>query len=59
MKAVDPARRPVGIVLNQNPNSDKSAKFFDIVRINKYWGWYEDTGHLEVVAKKMANLIDS
>ena len=59
VRQIDPQRRPVGIVLNQLPSADKAAQSVDIVGINKYFGWYEDTGHLELITNQMKNLINS
>ena len=58
-RAMDPFKRPVGIVLNQDPNKDHAAQHFDIVGINKYFGWYQDTGRLDLITNQMVHLISS
>ncbi|XP_040568664.1 beta-glucuronidase [Lepeophtheirus salmonis] len=51
--------RPVMAVLNASPNDDYSAEFLDLVGINKYAGWYSDTGHTEVIEEQIYKLINS
>ncbi|CAB4054672.1 uidA [Lepeophtheirus salmonis] len=35
------------------------SKFLDLVGINKYAGWYSDTGHTEVIEEQIYKLINS
>lgn len=39
----------------QDVNVDVSAEFVDIIGINKYFAWYGDTGHLELITRQMTN----
>ena len=31
----------------------------DVIMINQYFGWYFDTGHPELIARQMSNLLDN
>jgi beta-glucuronidase len=35
------------------PHQDVIAQLFDVVGINRYYGWYEDTGNLELAEKHL------
>ncbi|WWD05354.1 hypothetical protein V865_003427 [Kwoniella europaea PYCC6329] len=53
-KQLDP-HRPVtftnmGMAL---PDTDKIADLFDVIGINRYFGWYSETGNLELAEKKL------
>lgn len=41
--------RPITIVNCCRPNNCKVAQLFDVVCVNRYFSWYEDPGHLEVL----------
>ncbi|XP_077867014.1 beta-glucuronidase-like [Saccoglossus kowalevskii] len=51
-KQTDPTR-PVTFVMNSDNDLerifDEATQFVDVVCINSYFGWYEDTGHPEVI----------
>ncbi|OXA64937.1 beta-glucuronidase isoform X2 [Folsomia candida] len=51
-KSLD-STRPVTIVLNQQWSQDKSAQYADIICINRYYAWYSDTGHTEVITNSV------
>ena len=39
------------------PLNSKAAKSVDVIGINKYFSWYEDTGHLELIQQQMEQKI--
>ena len=43
------------MVVNSYPHSDKAHIHADIVGVNRYFGWYQDTGHTELIARQMFN----
>lgn len=58
-RAVDPARLPVTVVQSSLPgavdpnNRSHSARYADLICWNRYYGWYTDPGHLEVIAQQL------
>lgn len=52
VKSLDPTR-PVTVVCNQAYDKDLSSAFVDVVSVNKYLSWYEDSGHTEVIQGKL------
>eukprot|EP00106_Octopus_bimaculoides_P010186 XP_014777628.1 PREDICTED: beta-glucuronidase-like [Octopus bimaculoides] len=51
--------RPVTFVMNANVFTDKAAQFADILCINRYFGWYSDMGHPEVVPLQLPYELDN
>lgn len=49
-KALDPQTRPVTIVtyIGSSPEKDKIAEIIDVLALNRYYGWYDSSGDLEV-----------
>ncbi|XP_064103725.1 beta-glucuronidase-like [Macrobrachium nipponense] len=47
-KFLDPTR-PVTAAINAGKNIDFASKYMDIIMVNKYYSWYSDTGHLELI----------
>lgn len=45
---IDPTR-PITAVLNTDPATDKVANILDVICVNHYFSWYEDSGHLELI----------
>jgi beta-glucuronidase len=41
--------RPVSFVTCQDYNNDKAVPFADIILINRYYGWYIQTGQLDTI----------
>ncbi|XP_037069999.1 beta-glucuronidase-like [Pollicipes pollicipes] len=41
--------RPITAVLNTYPDAELVAPLIDVVCANRYFGWYSDTGHTEVI----------
>ncbi|CAL1536101.1 unnamed protein product [Lymnaea stagnalis] len=52
-KDTDPAHRPVTFVCDQSYANDRVIPYVDVVCLNRYFGWYQDTGHLEVIQLQM------
>ncbi|KAA0189204.1 hypothetical protein HAZT_HAZT011763 [Hyalella azteca] len=50
-KLADPTR-PVTAVLSESVNSDLAAQWLDVIWVNRYFSWYSDTGHLEVIQRQ-------
>jgi len=46
-------KRPITLVSNQGWYNDKAAQFVDILSINRYFSWYSDPGHTEVIEKSV------
>ena len=51
-RSLDPTR-PVTFVNNKSPNTDRAVQFVDVVCHNHYYGWYEDSGHLELISLQL------
>ncbi|KAJ8963676.1 hypothetical protein NQ314_005469 [Rhamnusium bicolor] len=41
--------RPITVVNNVAPNEDHSGQFLDILSMNKYNAWYENSGDLDII----------
>ena len=41
--------RPATFVCSADYNSDRATQFADVILINRYYAWYDDTGHLELI----------
>lgn len=41
--------RPVTMVHTMWPSADLVSQWLDVICLNRYWGWYSDHGHLEVI----------
>lgn len=52
VKSLD-STRPVTVVINHPYDKDLASAFVDIVCLNKYVSWYEDSGHPEVIQGKL------
>ncbi|XP_044253133.1 beta-glucuronidase-like [Tribolium madens] len=52
IKSLD-TTRPVTVVNNQLPDSEHSGQFIDIASCNVYYGWYSDTGDIDVLTSKV------
>nr|KAG5706847.1 hypothetical protein BaRGS_004182 [Batillaria attramentaria] len=48
-RSVDPAKRPVTFVTSRDYNTDRAVHYVDLICVNRYFGWYSDTGHSELV----------
>lgn len=53
-RQLDPQKRPLTYIdlVWSNPESDKSSDLPDVICLNRYYGWYLDTGDLAISEKK-------
>ena len=51
-RALD-ATRPVTIVGCLPPGDCRVADFFDVICVNRYFSWYSDSGHLELIERQV------
>ncbi|MDP4087730.1 MAG: beta-glucuronidase [Bacillota bacterium] len=49
-RRLDPTR-PVTIVMTPLPESDKAGGLVDVICVNRYYGWYQEHGRLELIEK--------
>ncbi|XP_052798227.1 beta-glucuronidase-like isoform X2 [Mya arenaria] len=45
--------RPVTFVCNQEFYNDVAVQFVDIILINRYYAWYSDVGHTELIGRQL------
>ncbi|KAK7087444.1 beta-glucuronidase-like [Littorina saxatilis] len=48
-RTLDKSGRPVTFVANQDYYNDLVTQFVDVICLNRYYGWYSDAGHTEVI----------
>ncbi len=48
VRKLDPTR-PITIVESSSPIETKTAKYVDVISVNRYYAWYIDMGHLELI----------
>jgi len=60
-KKADPQSRPVMIVtyIGSSPENDKIAEIVDVLGLNRYYGWYEYSGDLEVAKVMLKAELDA
>lgn len=60
-KKIDPQSRPVMIVtyIGSSPEQDKIAEIVDVLGLNRYYGWYEYSGDLEVAKVMLKAELDA
>ncbi|XP_045171153.2 beta-glucuronidase-like isoform X2 [Mercenaria mercenaria] len=47
--------RPVTFVCNQDYNTDVAVQYVDIILVNRYYAWYSDVGHTELIQLQLEN----
>jgi beta-glucuronidase len=57
-RAQDPSSRPVTIVECSRPEQDTVAHLFDVICVNRYFGWYTDSGDLSLIEMQLSRDID-
>jgi beta-glucuronidase len=57
-KTIDPTKRPVTLVQDQDFTSETCAEFFDVVCVNRYYGWYSDSGDLDLINMQLSYDLD-
>ncbi|ELU00445.1 hypothetical protein CAPTEDRAFT_123745 [Capitella teleta] len=55
IRALDPTRPLTFAIRNLNPQTEYVAQYVDILSLNRYFGWYFDTGHTEVIQIHLSN----
>ena len=51
--------RPISFACSKDYASDLATQFMDVVMINRYYGWYSDSGHPEVVPYQLSYDLDN
>ncbi|KAF2368565.1 Glycoside hydrolase family 2 catalytic domain [Trinorchestia longiramus] len=49
---IDDPTRPVTAVLSESVTADLAAQALDVIWVNRYYSWYTDTGHLEIIQRQ-------
>ncbi|UYV67200.1 GUSB [Cordylochernes scorpioides] len=57
-KSLD-SSRPVTAAINQDCATDQLGPQLDVAMINRYLGWYSDTGHPEVIPYQLPKIMDA
>lgn len=52
MRKLD-STRPITIVHTTGPDGDKVSKWVDVICVNRYYAWYNDHGHLDVIGLQL------
>ncbi|XP_053376581.1 beta-glucuronidase-like [Mercenaria mercenaria] len=47
--------RPVTFITNQTYNTDVAVQYVDIILVNRYYAWYTDVGHTELIQQQLEN----
>lgn len=50
--------RPVTFVCNVGSAQDLATAFVDVVSVNKYESWYQDSGHTELIQRKLGYFLN-
>lgn len=51
--------RPVTFVTNQRADSDRAVKYTDVICVNRYYAWYHDYGHIEIIQRQLETDLNS
>lgn len=51
-RKADPQGRPLTMALHTWFDNDLAAPYLDVLCINRYWGWYGNPGHLDLIEGK-------
>lgn len=54
MRSLDDTR-PVTMVHTTGPDGDKVSQWLDVICVNRYYAWYTDHSHLEVIGLQLEN----
>ncbi|XP_041348152.1 beta-glucuronidase-like isoform X2 [Gigantopelta aegis] len=57
-KTLDPTR-PVTFVCNNIDHTDYVVQFVDIICLNRYFAWYSDVSHTELIQLQLGNNLDT
>ena len=51
--------QPITFACNKDFSSDLATQFMDVVMINRYYSWYSDPGHPEIVPYQLSYDLDN
>eukprot|EP01118_Nematostelium_gracile_P020500 TRINITY_DN9957_c0_g1_i1.p1 TRINITY_DN9957_c0_g1~~TRINITY_DN9957_c0_g1_i1.p1 ORF type:complete len:247 (-),score=52.36 TRINITY_DN9957_c0_g1_i1:35-685(-) len=51
----DPTHRPITIVQSVSSDGQSCAEYTDVICVNRYYGWYSDTGSLPLIQLQLRN----
>lgn len=54
MRGLD-STRPITIVHTTGPDGDKVSQWVDVICVNRYYAWYNDHSHLELIGLQLKN----
>lgn len=59
-RELDPQQRPVTIVTHggANPDTDRIAELIDVLALNRYYGWYSESGEWDKIRFKLREEFD-
>ncbi|KAK7088745.1 beta-glucuronidase-like [Littorina saxatilis] len=57
-RQLDPTR-PITFATMHAASDDRVVQFVDVISINRYYGWYTDTGHTEVIQGHLSDDLKS
>lgn len=57
-RALDPGR-PITYVAHRDPENNEGLKYYDVVCINKYYGWYMGSGRIEETLPEFEECLES
>ncbi len=55
-READPSR-PVMYVAHESPQQNRGAECFDLIGVNKYFGWYHETGDIDGSLHKLTDIL--
>jgi len=55
-RGLDPTR-PLTAAINQDVTKDLAAASLDVIFLNRYFSWYEDPGHTELIQRQMVAMV--
>ncbi|WPJ95804.1 beta-glucuronidase [Coraliomargarita algicola] len=53
------ATRPIMFVAHQWPDNNLGAEFYDMIGVNKYYGWYSDPGDIDGSLQKLIDNLEA
>jgi len=53
------ATRPIMFVAHQWPDNNLGAEFYDMIGVNKYYGWYSDPGDIDGSLHKLVDNLEA
>jgi len=54
MRQIDPDKRPVTFVSDQDYYNDVAMQYFDVICVNRYYAWYTDSGVLPLITYQLS-----